>query len=141
MPLPATERTIHDGPGPSLPRAILFGGIAAVVGALIWGGITYATNFQIGWMAVGVGFLAGVGVRIGSRDSGAVYGTAGAVLALGGCLLGNMFAMLFIAKHLGLDPGPRALVEMMKITASPMDFLFYAIAAWEGWKFGAGSHE
>ncbi len=43
---------------------VVGGMVAAAVGAAIWAVITALTNFQIGWMAVGVGFLVGYAVRM-----------------------------------------------------------------------------
>ena len=34
--------------------------LAALLGAGIWAGVTVATEYQIGWMAVGIGFLVGL---------------------------------------------------------------------------------
>ena len=67
----------------------------------------------------------------------------GAVLALLGCLLGNLLsvcimisqqeniAMLSLISR--LTPG--IIAEIMKVTFHPMDVLFYAIAVYEGYKF------
>ena len=43
---------------------IIGGVVAAGIGASIWALINVAANYQIGWMAVGVGFLVGYAVRI-----------------------------------------------------------------------------
>jgi len=47
----------------NLVLAALAGGVAALLGACIWAAVTVTTNYQIGWMAVGVGFLVGYAVR------------------------------------------------------------------------------
>ncbi|MBV8643863.1 MAG: hypothetical protein JO225_08090 [Candidatus Eremiobacteraeota bacterium] len=53
----------------------------ALLGAIIWAAISASTDFRIGWMAVGVGFLAGYGMRTlgGGRDR--ADGTVAAVVA------------------------------------------------------------
>ena len=43
----------------NLGLGILGGVMAAVVGAALWAIITVAINYQIAWMAIGVGFLVG----------------------------------------------------------------------------------
>jgi hypothetical protein len=48
--------------GGSLLPAIIGGGLAAVAGGLIWGLIANTTGYEIGWVAWGVGLLAGWGV-------------------------------------------------------------------------------
>src|ERR1043165_39906 len=44
----------------SIPMAVLTGGVAALIGAIGWAIVTATTHFQIGFMAVGVGFLVGL---------------------------------------------------------------------------------
>jgi hypothetical protein len=47
----------------------------AVLGAVAWAAITASANFQIGYMAVGVGILAGYGMRLLSAGSIAPTGS------------------------------------------------------------------
>lgn len=47
----------------NLPAAIAAGVVAALIAAAVWATITVVTQFQIGWMAVGAGFLVGHAVR------------------------------------------------------------------------------
>jgi hypothetical protein len=51
----------------SLAPAMLGGGLAAVVGGVIWGLIVIATGYVIGYMAWGIGLLAGYAVVLFSR--------------------------------------------------------------------------
>jgi hypothetical protein len=130
---------------------ILAGSVAALIGAVIWAVITAATGFQIGFMAIGVGLLAGMGVRIGGQGSGALYSFIGAALALFGCLAGNLFAGCFaVAEYLTRDAGqtvsfldvlltPAMWPVIMEATFSPMDILFYLIAIYEGWRFASAA--
>ena len=123
--------------------AILAGAIAAVIGAAIWAVITVSTEYQIGFMAVGVGFLVGVAVRKFGGGSTEFYGMIGAVLALAGCILGNFFTLVgffSIGQHLSflsaLGSIDYSLVPGAMLKAgSPMDLLFYGIAIYEGYKF------
>jgi len=121
----------------------LIGGlVAALIGAAIWAGVTVVTEYQIGWMAVGVGFLCGYAVRMMGKGVSDHFGYAGAGCALFGCLLGNFFTIVaFIGKEeslgffqvLGLlDYGQ--VPELMKLTFSPIDLLFYGIAVYGGYK-------
>lgn len=58
-----------------------------------------ATKYQIGWMAIGVGFLVGFSVRRFGRGTAKTFGIIGAVSALPGCLLGNLLSACgFIAQ-------------------------------------------
>src|SRR5690606_10638744 len=87
----------------NLPLALLAGVAAAVLGAVLWAIITVATHLQIGYMAVGLGFLVGYTVRFAGKGLDKVFGILGAALSLGGCLLGNLFTLVgFIANDEGL---------------------------------------
>lgn len=123
--------------------AIIAGIVSALAGAGIWAAVTVATGYQIGWMAVGVGFLVGFSVRIFGKGISKQFGYAGAICALLGCVVGNFLTIVaFIAMQesmgylevlLALD---YALVpELMVSTFSVMDILFYGIAVYEGYKF------
>ena len=116
----------------------------ASAGAVAWGAITAATNFQIGYMAVGVGFLAGLGMRRLSGGRERADGIVAGVVALLGCILGNLLAAVIgIAQH-GHYPVDRVLVvvltkpafaaELIRGGFDLMDLLFYAIAVYVGYR-------
>lgn len=127
----------------NLPLGALAGLGAAIAGAAIWAAITAATEYQIGWMAIGVGFLVGFAVRLVGKGTEPTFGVAGAVLALLGCALGNLLTISwFVAQDAGdpffstlasLDFG--IVIELMRATFAPMDLLFYAIAAYCGFRY------
>jgi hypothetical protein len=48
------------------------GALAAVVGGLVWYGVRRLTGYEIGLIALGVGFLVGMAVRMGSKGRGGV---------------------------------------------------------------------
>jgi hypothetical protein len=52
---------------PNLVMGLIGGGIAMLVSAIVWGAITYFTEYQIGWMAIGVGFLVGLAIKFFGR--------------------------------------------------------------------------
>lgn len=128
----------------NLLLAILGGLVAALIGAAIWAVVTVSTGYQIGWMAVGIGFLVGYAVRYLGRGSSPAFGVVGAVLAVLGCAVGNLFSGIgFIAGEAGLDFISTALqfnyaasFELLGDMFAPMDILFYGIALYEGYKFG-----
>jgi ascorbate-specific PTS system EIIC-type component UlaA len=117
---------------------------AALVGAVIWAVITVVVKIQIGWMAVGVGVLAGMSVRVFGNGVTRKFGVVGALSALAGCLLGNLFS---VCAFLALEHDasvvrvvfralghPAAMVELMRLTFSPIDLLFYGFAVYGGYK-------
>jgi hypothetical protein len=128
----------------NLPAAILGGLIAAVGGALIWAVITVVTKFQIGFMAVGVGFLVAWAVRTLGKGHTNVFGIVGGGCALLGCLLGNLLSACgFIAADRGESvvsitmkvlANPSVAVSLLQAASNGMDLLFYAIAVYEGYK-------
>ena len=127
----------------NLVMGMVYGLIAAVVGAAVWAGITIATEYQIGWMAVGVGFLVGIAVRAGGKGIDQVYGIVGAFMSLVGCALGNVITIAwFVGKELGIPVSEvfaeldfAAIYEMMAATFQAIDLLFYALALYFGYRY------
>jgi hypothetical protein len=119
----------------------LIGGLAAsLIGAGIWTLITVLTKYQIGWMAVGVGFLVGICIRILGKGDAPIYGIMGAVLALLGCILGNIFSYYGVMAnelHIKISEayGIMGPFEVLKEGFQIMDLLFYGLAIYEGFKF------
>ncbi|UII26410.1 toxin-antitoxin system YwqK family antitoxin [Fulvivirga maritima] len=122
----------------------LVGGFAAcLLSALLWAVITVATQFQIGYMAIGVGLIVGLAVRYFGAGVDKLYGVIGAIFALLGCVLGNLFSQIgFYANDQMLSYFD--VFKMFSIAQfagvvvdniSPIDFLFYGIALIEGYKF------
>ena len=126
----------------SVVGGLLAGGVAALAGAGIWAVVTILTGYQIGFMAIGVGFLVGLAVQFAGKGINKIFGVMGAALALLGCLLGNYFTIVhFVGEAEGLGffdtltrISPAAIPELMSITFSPMDLVFYGIAVYEGFK-------
>ena len=116
----------------NLPRGVLFAGGAALVGAAIWALITVLTEYQIGFMAVGVGLLVGFAMRKGGQGIEPIYGIIGATLALFGCMLGNILTYYWF----GFDMGSLGLSEMIALNfQGTMDYFFFGLAIYEGYKF------
>jgi hypothetical protein len=63
------ERTRGSGPG-RFARALLGGGLAGLVGAGIYYAVLALTGYEVGLVAIVVGFLVGFGVRWGSGGRG-----------------------------------------------------------------------
>ena len=127
----------------NLSFGIVGGIVAAAIGATIWAIITAVTNFQIGWMAVGVGILVGYAVRISGKGLDKTFGVVGAVLSILGCVVGNLLtACIIISRHQHIPVlqllsrlNPEIVMEIVKATFNPMDLLFYGIAVYEGYRF------
>ena len=127
---------------PNLLMGLIGGAIAMLVGAVAWGAITYFTEYQIGWMSVGVGFLVGIAIRFFGKGKTTTFGISGAVLALIGCLLGNLIfyagiiareeSASFLEVFLFLVLSPAAALEVFTLAFDFKDILFYGLAAYAG---------
>lgn len=136
---PAIEQLDNQ---PSLLMGLIGGTLAMVASAIVWGAISYFTEYQIGWMAIGVGFLVGVAIKFFGKGKSITFGLSGAILALVGCLLGNLIfysgilaheeGVSFLRVFFLLLFSPAAAIEVFSVAFSFMDLLFYALAAYAG---------
>lgn len=133
----------------SLPLAGLAGLAGATLGAAVWAAITAATGLEIGFAAVGVGLLAGLGVKLGARGKRGGYLPHLAVaIALLGLVLAKYFVFVtLIAQATRGQPGtglvpllvaslvlfPQMLVRML----SPFDLLWVFFAVSAAWRMPA----
>lgn len=141
--IPSTQSAIEQlDEQPNLLMGLMGGVLAMLVGAIVWGAITYFTQYQIGWIAIGIGFLVGFAIKTFGNGKTMIFGISGAVLALIGCLLGNlMFYSGVIAREEGVSflnvffyllSNPAAAMEIFTIFFDFMDLVFYALAAYAG---------
>lgn len=123
----------------------LVGGVGAMLAsAVLWGIITYVTEYQISWMAIGVGAFVGFAIRKLGKGNSLIFGISGAVLSLLGCLLGNfLFYNGVLAKEwqapffdvfLAISFDPAAILEIFTLAFDVRDLLFYAIAVYIGFR-------
>lgn len=141
----AAATAAFGGEAPNPGGALLGGLIAAVVGAVIWALITVILKFQIGFMALGVGFLVAWAVKTLGKGRDVLYGVIGGVFALLGCLLGNLLSACGFIAVQAVEPvmsvtlrvlgNPTSVVTILQQTFRGMDLLFYAFAVYEGYKF------
>jgi hypothetical protein len=142
------ELTDTGSARPQLPPrfgfGVLAGAIAAAVAAVAWAAITVITESQISWMAIGVGAVVGTSVHTAGRGNEKRFGFAAGSLALAACVVGNfLWAAYFFARGgevpflegisiLARFPG--LALEVMRVAFNPTDLLFYAIAAYVGFR-------
>jgi hypothetical protein len=121
---------------------VLGGIIGLLIGAILWALISVLLDRQIGYMAIGVGLLVGIGVRLLGKGRTALFGIVGAVLALIGVLLGNALAVILFASReagvsvtevLPLVDWAGLLGEIIQLS-EPIDWLFYALAVYAGYR-------
>lgn len=124
-------------------RALIVGIFAGIMGAVIWGAITVATEYQIGYMAIAIGAAVGFLMREAGKGIDQKFGFTGAIIAVISCFLGNFFSIVgFLSISEGLTFFDTLLaidysqvIPLMVETFSPIDLLFYGIAGYEGYKF------
>jgi hypothetical protein len=126
--------------------AIIGGAVAAVVGAAIWAAIAYLTGYEIGWIAIGVGALVGIAVRVMGRGDTPPFGVLAALLSLGGCVLGRLMAIWLIFSNEYNVPLGQAIenipvIDALKQTASPIDAVFLIIALVVGYQVAVSREE
>jgi len=127
----------------NLPLAVIGGLASSIIGAAIWAVVTVVTEYQIGWMAIGVGFLVGIAVRFLGKGMNKSFGYLGGAFALLGCLGGNALSIIgFVSAQEGLSLletfralNYSALPELMVDSFSVIDLLFYGLAIYCGYKY------
>ncbi|MFC4636388.1 hypothetical protein ACFO3O_20950 [Dokdonia ponticola] len=128
----------------NLPAAIGVGVAVGLIGAALWAAITVATGYQIGYMAIAIGAGVGISMRIFGKGIDQIFGISGAIIAILSCLLGNFFSVIASTadyENLGyietfnIINESSLIIPIMSETFSGMDLFFYAIAAYEGYKF------
>ena len=93
-PSPVTE------PSGSLFPAVAAGLVAAIVGALVWGLIVKISDYEVGIVAWGIGFVAGTAVVFATRGGKGQNLQVIAVLsALVGVLLGKYLSYAFVVQE------------------------------------------
>jgi hypothetical protein len=126
----------------NLPLALLAGAGASLAGAAVWAGVTVVSGYQIGFMAIGIGFLVGFAVRSLGKGVTNTFGVVGAFWSLFGCALGNLLAITaVVARQQGVAFGAalarldaELIQQLMIAFFSPMDLLFYLIALYYGYR-------
>jgi hypothetical protein len=123
----------------ALPGALIGGLAGALVGAAVWAAIAVATQFEVGYVAVLVGFLAGVGVRFGARaQRGPLLQGVAVGLALVGLAAAKYmiiaYEFIHYASSQGVDVGVfdgrvvSAFPDVLAETIGPLDALFVFLA-------------
>ena len=93
--------------------------IGAAIGGAVWIAVGYFLEAEVGYIAWGIGLLAGIGVRaMAGNSEGAMCGIAGVLSAVGVVLLSKYLVIslhvnALIAKEadLGSRPTPNAMIS------------------------------
>lgn len=127
----------------NLGLAIPAGLAAALLGAGLWAGFSYATGYELGIVVIAIGAVIGYAIRTVGHGIDPVFGVVGGVCAAISWALGTLLSdVAFLAQQAGRPffevlnlLGMSQSVTFAIANIQTMDFLFLAIAVWEGWKF------
>ena len=119
------------------------GFLAAVLGAVVWAGVTVTAGYSVGWLAIAVGLVTGLAVRLGGKGIDQVFGVVGAAMSALGCALGNIFT---IAWYFSIETGTPVVdvlgdmdipivIELIIESFELTDILFYAMAVYFGYRY------
>jgi len=78
-------------------------GAGALLGAAVWFVVAAITDYEIGWVAIGVGFLAGAGMVIGYRAPSLTGGAVAAGMAVGAIVVAKLAMFHFVVKPMLTD--------------------------------------
>jgi hypothetical protein len=130
---------------PQILTGLAFGLGAAIVGALAWGAISAATGYNLGLVAVLVGWLVGTAVRKGAKERRGVGLGIMAMVLVYLSVGTSELAYFFMSGHLKGDisallSNPRLLLLIVRVPvleAMGGDIIGVAInsfAIWQAWK-------
>ena len=138
-PSPLTE------PSASLLPAIAAGLVAAIVGGIVWGLIVKFSNYEVGFVAWGIGFVAGTAVVFATRGAkGTQLQVIAVVSALLGILLGKYLSFAFGVQEdadaagvsIGLLSSDMFTLfrENLDVVFSLFDLLWVGFAVFSAWR-------
>ena len=137
-PSPLTE------PSSSLLPAIAAGLVAALVGGIVWGLIVKISDYEVGFVAWGIGFIAGTAVVFATRGGkGPRLQVIAVVSALLGILLGKYLSFAFApggcersAISIGLLSGDMFTLfrENLDVVFGLFDLLWVGFAVFTAWR-------
>jgi len=155
---PDCARMVQAGPPGSqvarFMKALTYGSVAALAGAVVWGAIEYFSGYEVGIVAVALGFITGKAVRKGSGGRGGRgYQITAVLLSYTSIALAHIpivYSALGNAatRHPSHRSGPLhdLLVAIFTVLVSfavpvltarenPIGLLLVGFALWEAWKF------
>lgn len=140
--LPTQDHFYIEPDPPKIVPAVLAATVASGISAILWAFITVVTGYQIGWIAIGIGFLVGIAVKRFGGDPAPVLGLIGGLFAFLGCFLGNFLTICVLVAesegipltHLLANLNFAVIPDIMVETSGIMDLLFYGLAIFQGFK-------
>ncbi len=120
----AEKETISGG---SLFVALAAAVVAAIIGGAIWGGIVILTDYEIGFMATGIGALSGYAVMFFTEKKGRPLQIIAVFSSLLGILVGKYISFYAILKDLiRIDFGDAAASQVNLLSGDVIGLFFSA---------------
>ena len=149
-PINPPESSVVSDLDQPMPIRLLAGGIGgllgALIGAFVWGQIVKLTEYEVGYVAIGVGFLCGWAVGFFSQGGrGIPFQFIAAVTSVLGIFFGKYYAIyLILVKEYGPEFSKAVSLfskdyfeffrEIISEVSELIDFLFYGLAIYYAWK-------
>jgi hypothetical protein len=138
VPPPPAPNAPYAPPAPpknNIALGLVTAVVAALVAAGIYGFVIGTTKHEIGWAAIGVGFVIGLAAgKLGGRNP--VLPVVSAVLALGAVYVGQLVGeAMLVADEFGVNFSKvffdhfGVVRDAWKADSDPLTFVFFAIAA------------
>lgn len=142
---------IQDSPGGApLLRAVVGGIIGAVLGGVVWSLVGVITNYEVGYVAIVIGFFTGYGVVLVSQQRGMTYQLLAAAMAIVGIFLGKYYLYYHFNRKEVVDQFGQAAWDSLGLSLfssdmiefffedlpeilAPMDLLFVGLAILVAW--------
>lgn len=136
---PAFEPVLPLGLG-GLPGGILTGALAGALATAVWYAVVVITGWQVGLVAIAVGWLIGQGVMIGARGrvSMALVAASGLLALLALAVSEYLILFHFITQLMGTEGASliqpidfMVTVVIESLMADPLTLLFWVIALFQ----------
>jgi hypothetical protein len=113
--------------------AIGAGLVAALVGGVVWGLIVKWTDYEVGFVAWGIGFLVGVAVAAAAGGArGPVLQAVAVVCALLGILVGKYLSFAWVLQEVA-ERETQGAIEISVLSADTIDLFFEELGTVFDW--------
>ena len=104
--------------------ALAAGLVAAIAGGIVWGLIVKWTDYEVGFVAWGIGFLVGIAVLTAARGArGLELQVVAVVCALVGVLVGKYLSFAWVLQEVA-ERETRGLIEIPVLSWDTVDLFF-----------------
>ena len=144
------EAAFHtETEGANFVGALILGGIAALAASVLWYGIVVVTNYEVGIVAIAVGWLVANGVVLGAgRKRGRVLQGISITLTLLAMVASQYLILRYFVVQVLTEEGVTGIplllpLDLMaeilaeSIRQDPLTLLFWALAVFEAYKIPA----